>query len=435
MDDFSDIYAHDVAGVGRSVMSAARAARAIADGASDVKDREKSALIAKNADYQEDDEAHVMENQVVTAESVVNLILKEKKELTTCGQAFKGQIDPNKARKLHISTVEHWTNESGKLLVPTKQQHGKGTCHTFSGFSNYGNVIGDKEEQKAHTAQIGKRFLNNGEAKECWPELHEVYEEVQKIVGDEFCLGLAHVLWNKSKSTIFTGHQDHKEHQGKDIELTVCMEMTDTKGTVKFMGDKEVTYDEPGTLVAFDAELWHRTGVAYVDTMKIVFFFELNDKSKKKKKGEKKEQKAKEEEGKEEVKVEVKKEGKEVAQEEEKGKKTEEAKSAEKKEGEEGGEPVAQEKKGGEAKQEDATAKEATTAEQAKTAEPVEASAKPQDTSAPDLGATSDASSPLKPADDGHVDKKPKTGATPKPDPSPKPSGKAGSKMATRANK
>lgn len=41
-----------------------------------------------------------------------------------------------------------------------------------------------------------------------------------------------------------------------------------------FAGDKESqVYDKPGALVAFDADLYHRSGVSFANTVKIAFFF------------------------------------------------------------------------------------------------------------------------------------------------------------------
>ena len=207
-------------------------------------------------------------NEEVMRVSAVTEFLKNHPKLTAKGSAFGGQIDPKQARELYINVVQKWSNDTDMLSVPVT----KGVT-IFEGFENYPGALGDMDLQKYSSAVMKQKWLTKGSCEKLWPELFMVQKEMQDMMGDGYVLVRIHLLHFKNLSVCFNFHTDSKEHDDLTIELSVIMELSDTKSTMQIAGEASITYDSAGVLHAFDSRLWHRSGAARTDTIKIAFFF------------------------------------------------------------------------------------------------------------------------------------------------------------------
>ena len=231
-------------------------------------------VVTSEADYEDPLQSHVEENAACKASSVVMKYLNDAPSVANKGWApsteggfcLTGYVEKETASGLYKALVNNYNHETCLLTAST------GTT-TFPGFKHYTDALGAADDkQKAVTAVIqGNYLLKSGEAE--FPELWKVYSEVKDVLGPKFVLGVGHVLYCNSRSVAFKFHQDHEEHK-KEVDLSVIIDLAPSKSTMRFAGeDESVEYPLLGSLVAFDAKLWHRSGRNFEDTIKVAFFF------------------------------------------------------------------------------------------------------------------------------------------------------------------
>jgi hypothetical protein len=62
------------------------------------------------------------------------------------------------------------------------------------------------------------------------------------------------------------------------VDFSTVLELSKSKSTMCIIGDeKPLQFASPGAMKAFDADLFHRSGVAYSNTIKIAFFWRFID--------------------------------------------------------------------------------------------------------------------------------------------------------------
>ena len=203
---------------------------------------------------------------------------------------FTGHIDERLATDLYVSATDFYDHKSGALVI--KHMEGKSTATTtMPGFSTYVHHLGEHNpiEQQAASVFFTDTFLKKANwAKKMWPELHAVYTAAKKVVDPDdsvFEPVCGHMLFCWSKAVCWQYHQDSKEiyTKGKErrVDLSVILELSGSCSSVEFACNSEgkpVFYEKPGSLVAFDANAWHRSGVKYANTVMIAFFFKLKTK-------------------------------------------------------------------------------------------------------------------------------------------------------------
>ena len=181
---------------------------------------------------------------------------------------FAGSIDSADATKLACSLVEAFDDTDGVLRKDGKE---------FTGFHKYAEHIGshDDNAQIASSVIFKQSFLKKL-SNDVWSELYKVYNDVSSKVGNTFEIVAAHVLFSKNQSVCFEYHQDTRDH-AKNVDLSVVVQLSASKSTFNVAGFDSFSYEHSGAFFAFLSCLWHRSGVACNDTIKIAFFFRLKD--------------------------------------------------------------------------------------------------------------------------------------------------------------
>ena len=192
------------------------------------------------------------------------------------GTALVGRISKDIALPLYETSLLHMDYQNGGAKIMSSD--GKSRFETlFPGIANYGLHIGehDPKAQRCATIFIEGPFLAAKSA-QVWPELHEFYKAAQKCVGSKFKPVVSHILFGKSTQVAFQYHWDADQHK-KPVHLSFIAELGNSQSTMRIAGEEEMTYEEPGSWKLFDAQLVHRSGVSYADTIKIAIFFEEVD--------------------------------------------------------------------------------------------------------------------------------------------------------------
>ena len=192
------------------------------------------------------------------------------------GTALVGRISKDIALPLYETSLLHMDYQNGGAKIMSSD--GKSRFETlFPGIANYGLHIGehDPKAQRCATVLIEGHFLAAKSA-QVWPELHEFYKAAQKCVGSKFKPVVSHILFGKSTQVAFQYHWDVDQHK-KQVHLTFIAELGNSQSTMCIAGEEEMTYEQPGSWKLFDAQLMHRSGVSYADTIKIAIFFEEVD--------------------------------------------------------------------------------------------------------------------------------------------------------------
>jgi hypothetical protein len=192
------------------------------------------------------------------------------------GTALVGRISKDIALPLYETSLQHMDLQNGGAKIMSTD--GKSRFETiFPGITDYGLHIGnhDRKAQWCATILIEGPFLATKSA-QVWPELHEFYEVAQKCVGSKFKPVVSHILFGKSTQVAFQYHWDVDQHK-KAVHLTFIAELGNSQSTMCIAGEEEMTYEQPGSWKLFDAQLVHRSGVSYADTIKIAIFFEEVD--------------------------------------------------------------------------------------------------------------------------------------------------------------
>ena len=184
----------------------------------------------------------------------------------TC--VFAGRIDSADATKLACTLVEAYNEKEGGIYKAGK---------TFPGFNNYAQHIGrhDSDSQLVSSVIFKPSYLKKTSIAE-WPELHKVFMEISAKLGESFEIVVSHVLFSKNQSVCFEYHQDTKDH-AKNVDISVVVQLSTSKSTFNIAGMDSFTYDSSGSFFAFPSCLWHRSGVACSDTIKIAFFFKFKN--------------------------------------------------------------------------------------------------------------------------------------------------------------
>lgn len=203
---------------------------------------------------------------------------------------FTGHIEEKLATDLYVSATDFYDHKSGALVIKHMEGKSKATT-TMPGFSTYEHHLGahNPTEQQAASVFFTDTFLKKANwAKKMWPELYAVYTAAKKMVDPDdsvFEPVCGHMLFCWSKSVCWQYHQDSNEirMKGKErrVDLSVILELSGSCSSVEFACNSEgkpVFYEKPGSLVAFDANAWHRSGVKYANTVMIAFFFKLKTK-------------------------------------------------------------------------------------------------------------------------------------------------------------
>ena len=192
------------------------------------------------------------------------------------GTALVGRISKDIALPLYETSLQHMDLQNGGAKIMSTD--GKSRFETiFPGITDYGLHIGnhDRKAQWCATILIEGPFLATKSA-QVWPELHEFYEVAQKCVGSKFKPVVSHILFGKSTQVAFQYHWDADQHK-KPVHLSFIAELGNSQSTMRIAGEDEMTYEEPGSWKLFDAQLIHRSGMSYADTIKIAIFFEEVD--------------------------------------------------------------------------------------------------------------------------------------------------------------
>ena len=192
------------------------------------------------------------------------------------GTALVGRISKDIALPLYETSLLHMDLQNGGAKIMSTD--GKSRFETiYPGIANYGLHIGehDRKAQRCATILIEGHFLAAKSA-QVWPELHEFYKAAQKCVGSKFKPVVSHILFGKSTQVAFQYHWDVDQHK-KAVHLTFIAELGNSQSTMRIAGEEEMTYEQPGSWKLFDAQLMHRSGVSYADTIKIAIFFEEVD--------------------------------------------------------------------------------------------------------------------------------------------------------------
>jgi hypothetical protein len=181
---------------------------------------------------------------------------------------FAGSIDSADATKLACSLVEAFDDKDGVIRKGGKE---------FVGFMKYAEHIGahDDNAQIASSVIFKQSFLKKL-SNDVWSELYKVYNDVSSKVGNAFEIVAAHVLFSKNQSVCFEYHQDTRDH-AKNVDLSVVVQLSASKTTFNVAGFDSFSYAHSGAFFAFPSCLWHRSGIACNDTIKIAFFFRVND--------------------------------------------------------------------------------------------------------------------------------------------------------------
>ena len=267
MDDFDAVFS--AAKGGEQAVFHAAAMRAKEAGIEKAGSSVKKDVIANEEDYREHTMEMAQHNAVAGCGVGAKYLTSLKDDsLEKVGSAFKGFIDEGAAKNLYKSAVAKWTSDDGILKVP---HAGGKTAAAFNGFVGYGDALGDLELQKKSSAIIGDKWLV-GHSQKQWPELYNVYEEVNKHFGRGATVHRAHFLFCKSRAVCFQFHKDTYDH-AKAVHFSVCLELSDSKSTMLIAGEDPLRYDKAGAFCAFPSDLWHRSGVAQSHTMKLTFFY------------------------------------------------------------------------------------------------------------------------------------------------------------------
>ena len=188
---------------------------------------------------------------------------------TMNGAMITGTLAKQSALDLYESALVHMNPETGGAKM--EYSVGRKNFVTFApGFHQYDQVVGghDAEEQRRATVVLDFKFLEET-SKTLWPELHDVYFHVQKhVVGNYFKVVVAHILCGRSLQVAFEYHHDSEEHKMR-VDLSFVAELGNSHSTMNIAGEKEMVYRSPGSWAMFDAQMMHRSGESYADTMKI----------------------------------------------------------------------------------------------------------------------------------------------------------------------
>ena len=184
------------------------------------------------------------------------------------GRALVGRLDKDLALPLYETTLQHMDVRNGGAKIMTT--NGKKQVETnLPGINNYDLHIGDHDaEAQERASVIVDATMLTTKSREVWPELHVFYNAVQNLVGSKFKPVVGHILCGKSPQLAFEYHWDANQHK-KPAALTFIAELGNSQSTICIAGDQEMTYDQPGSWKIFDAQLMHRSGVSYADTIKI----------------------------------------------------------------------------------------------------------------------------------------------------------------------
>jgi hypothetical protein len=203
---------------------------------------------------------------------------------------FKGAIDQKLATELYLSAQGFYNHKEGKLIIEYTEGKLRGTT-SVPGFHDYVHHPGkhDPAAQLAATAFFSATMLTRATwSKKMWPELYAVYKAAKAVVDPDdsaFEVVCGHMLFCWSRAVCWEYHQDSKEIniKGKTqkVDLSVILELSDSGSSVEFagntLGNPEI-YEKPGALVAFDSNVWHRSGTKYANTVMVAFFFKLKKK-------------------------------------------------------------------------------------------------------------------------------------------------------------
>ena len=258
----------------------------------DVGEQGGYAMVQDAEEYEAATQQMIEFNNELAERSEVNQFLA-KSDLTPAGHGFGGHVDEAAAAALYSTCVRYYDRKDECIKIvgeTTKGGKKKQEDVFFKGFEAYAkhrerkkeeNVIA--REQRSSTAVVdGTFFIRKGMtgAQGMWPELFAVYEKLKTAIGTEaaYKIEMAHILFCKSKTVAFDHHQDKGELLGargtkKDADLSVVMELSSSKSSMKIAEQAPLVYDKPGAFYAFDSLMWHRSGVAFADTVKIAFFF------------------------------------------------------------------------------------------------------------------------------------------------------------------
>ena len=221
-----------------------------------------------------------MEKHNATLNNKEDLLIKAlservtEKVLTKCKvYGYRGNVTETAATALYCTLVKFYDSATGQVVV--KDQDGK-PLTSFSGFNKYAPHIGKHEKmeddaQISSSTVIDNRYLNK-KVKTEWPELFEVFKSVKEIVGECFHIITSHVLFSKNHVVCFEYHQDTDDHAQKS-DLSVIINLSKSKSSFKIAGADELHFEKAGDLYLFQSDLWHRSGSACEDTIKIAFFF------------------------------------------------------------------------------------------------------------------------------------------------------------------
>ena len=201
-------------------------------------------------------------------EALVLQLLRDSNLQTAAPSVFAGSIDSADATKLACSLVEAFDDKDGVIRKGGKE---------FVGFMKYAEHIGahDDNAQIASSVIFKQSFLKKL-SNDVWSELYKVYNDVSSKVGNAFEIVAAHVLFSKNQSVCFEYHQDTRDH-AKNVDLSVVVQLSASKTTFNVAGFDSFSYAHSGAFFAFPSCLWHRSGIACNDTIKIAFFFRVND--------------------------------------------------------------------------------------------------------------------------------------------------------------
>ena len=237
-----------------------------------LQEMDKSRQVVTDAQYDAATADMIAHNCRLCHESDVHIILVDKKANMGPDEfirIFSGQVDVRSALQLAATLVENYNTDDGTLCV----KHNRSITE-FKGFKNYPEHLGKHSEdaQSRSTIVIPATFVYKAD-KKGFQELSAVFKQVKDFVGKDFALVVSHVLFSSNNSCHFMYHQDAYEH-GEVSDLSVIVQLSASKSTFHIAGNGTAfEYSKAGSFFAFDAKLWHRSGVNCEDTIKIAFFF------------------------------------------------------------------------------------------------------------------------------------------------------------------
>ena len=226
--------------------------------------------VAATHNYKNATSDQLTDNGRISKASEVDKVLRMEKKIEVAGIAFKGAVSSDVALSLFESVIKNYSAEERALVF----RDSKRSDVVFHGFDQYPIHIADEhkpEEQAAHNALIEPSFITNttGQcAKNVWPELLAVYEEVKTMVDSKglFKLASSHLLLCKSTMMCWNYHQDsdgsarHRNGKVKRVDLSVIVELSNSKSDFFIAGAPwALQYAAPGAFYAFDSDLWHRS--------------------------------------------------------------------------------------------------------------------------------------------------------------------------------